>query len=81
MKLTQLLESGVGNEAVSPNIQVKGGSTISFSSLKDLAEEYLLALATAHEVVAEKNKEGKVFYQGPSPDEITLVDAAKDMNI
>jgi len=38
-----------------------------------------LALSTAHEVVAEKDKNGKVKYQGPSPDEITLVDAARDM--
>jgi hypothetical protein len=37
----------------------------------------LTALAVAHEVVAEVDKKGKTFYQGPSPDEITLVDAAK----
>lgn len=30
-------------------------------------------------MVADTNKEGKIVYQGPSPDEITLVDAAKDM--
>ena len=31
-------------------------------------------------MVAEKDKKGVSFYQGPSPDEITLVDAAKAMN-
>lgn len=40
-----------------------------------------MVLATAHEVVADKNKEGKVVYQGPSPDEISLVDAARDMQV
>lgn len=34
-------------------------------------------MAVAHEVVAEINKKGLKFYQGPSPDEITLVDAAR----
>jgi magnesium-transporting ATPase (P-type) len=33
----------------------------------------------AHEVVADVNKKGEKIYQGPSPDEITLVDAARDM--
>ena len=52
---------------------------MSFRSIKDVAEEYLTALAITHEVVAEIDKQGKKFYQGPSPDEITLVDAARDM--
>jgi phospholipid-transporting ATPase len=45
--------------------------------LKSLSQEYLTALALAHEVVAEHDKTGKIIYQGPSPDEITLVAAAK----
>lgn len=36
-----------------------------------------MALSTAHEVVAEPNKNGDIIYQGPSPDEISLVEAAK----
>ena len=47
-KLTKLLENGSGNEGLSQSIQVRGGSTISFNNLKDLAEEYLMVLATAH---------------------------------
>ena len=47
--------------------------------MRELAEEYLTALAITHEVVSETNKKGKKFYQGPSPDEITLVDAAREM--
>ena len=30
--------------------------------------------------MSEKNKDGLVIYQGPSPDEIALVDAAKSMD-
>lgn len=45
-----------------------GGQFLPFRSIKDLAEEYLAALAITHEVVAEVDKQGKKFYQGPSPD-------------
>lgn len=47
--------------------------------MKELAEEYLTVLSVAHEVVADTNKKGEKIYQGPSPDEITLVDAAREM--
>lgn len=39
----------------------------------------MTALAIAHEVVVATDKEGVVKYQGPSPDEIALVDTAKAM--
>lgn len=55
----------------------EGNQSVAFKQMKDLAEEYLIALAVTHEVVAETDKNGRKFYQGPSPDEITLVDAAK----
>ena len=58
---------------------MRGGQSISFSSLKSLAEEFFIALSTAHEVVADVDKSGKLIYQGPSPDEISLVDAAKEI--
>lgn len=35
------------------------------------------ALSLAHQVMPDKDKKGKKIYQGPSPDEITLVDGAK----
>ena len=41
--------------------------------MKDLADEYMKALALAHQVVADVDKKGNKIYQGPSPDEITLV--------
>ena len=78
--LTKLIDTGAGDDRLSHPISIKGGSTITFNTRKELAEEYLLALATAHEVVAERDeKTKKLKYQGPSPDEITLVEAAKDM--
>ena len=45
--------------------------------MNQLAHEYLKALSLAHEVIAQKDESGKSTYQGPSPDEITLVDAAR----
>lgn len=52
--------------------------TLTFNSRRALAGEYFTALALAHEVIPQKDdKTGKLIYQGPSPDEITLVDAAR----
>ena len=71
--------SGTG-PGLSVGIVVKnreGGEQIQFRNQKDLSEEYLKILALAHEVVADTNKQGEKIYQGPSPDEITLVDAAR----
>lgn len=80
-ELKSLVEKGANNIAVK-DVFVKnreGGQEISFRQMKELADEYLTALAITHEVVAETDKKGKKFFQGPSPDEITLVDAARDM--
>ena len=52
---------------------------VNLNSLKDVAVEYMKALSMAHEVVSDVDKVGNKIYQGPSPDEITLVDAAKEM--
>ena len=57
----------------------EGRQSIQFRQQKDLAEEYLTILSLAHEVVAETDKKGQKLYQGPSPDEISLVDAAREM--
>jgi magnesium-transporting ATPase (P-type) len=46
----------------------------------DLVRECLMLLASAHECVLETDEEtGETRYQGPSPDEIALVDAARRM--
>lgn len=43
----------------------------------DLAKEFFLLLSTCHDCLLDVNEEGISSYQGQSPDEITLVDAAK----
>lgn len=53
---------------------------INLTTIKDLSNEYMKALSMAHEVVADTDKNGEKIYQGPSPDEITLVDAAREMD-
>lgn len=73
------MTKGTNNIEVN-NVFVKnreGNQTITFRKMGELTDEYLTALSIAHEVVAETDKKGKKFYQGPSPDEITLVDAAR----
>lgn len=53
-----------------------------FTSQKQLVTEFIKVLALAHECVPEfvtkDDGEKIVFYQGPSPDEVTLVDFAKN---
>ncbi|KAL4445931.1 hypothetical protein ABPG74_010923 [Tetrahymena malaccensis] len=46
---------------------------------KQLANELLMLLSTCHECVLQQGKDGRKSYQGPSPDEISLVDAANHM--
>ena len=48
--------------------------------MRELAEEYFILLGLTHEVVPEKNKFGANIYMGPSPDEVALVDAAREMD-
>ena len=50
----------------------EGGQALTFDTTRALGIEYLTALSIAHEVVAQ-HENGKLVYQGPSPDEITLV--------
>lgn len=74
------MEKGANNSEVRDVfVRSKEGQGFAFKQLKDLAEEYLTALSVAHEVVTETDKKGRQFYQGPSPDEIALVEAARDM--
>ena len=79
-RLKKLLAYGVGNKNISPSIVVKdseGETMINLNTIKDLSNEYMKALSMGHEVVADTDKKGEKIYQGPSPDEITLVDAAR----
>ena len=45
---------------------------------KDLIDEFMKVLSLAHECVREKVKDDFV-YRGPSPDEVQLVEFAKDV--
>ncbi|CAD8146015.1 unnamed protein product [Paramecium octaurelia] len=47
----------------------------------DLVKENLMLLATCHECVLEQQEDKTFIYQGPSPDEIALVDAARRLNV
>jgi phospholipid-transporting ATPase len=80
--LKKLLANGSGDGGLYSEITVRnreGDDQITFKRKRELAEEYFLVLGLAHEVITETNKRGEVIYQGPSPDEIALVDAAKSM--
>ena len=79
-KLTKLVNNGENDESLRFPLKItdkSGGNEIVFNKKSEIANEYLQVLALAHEVVADKNKQGDKIYQGPSPDEITLVDAAR----
>jgi phospholipid-transporting ATPase len=61
-------------------IQVESkGKSHKIATSQELADEYMLILSLAHECVVETDKNGDFKYQGPSPDEITLVEASKNM--
>lgn len=80
-ELRGLVTKGHNNASVSEVFarNREGSQIVAFSHMRELAEEYLIAMAVTHEVVAEYDKAGKQIYQGPSPDEISLVEAARDM--
>jgi len=50
-------------------------------NLGNLVEEFMLSLSLCHDCILEKDKndENNFYYQGPSPDEITLVDTARHL--
>jgi len=59
-----------------------GKVSYSLPTQLDLIKEYFNVLGFTHECIVEKNKDPEdktLYYQGPSPDEITLVDAAYHM--
>ena len=49
---------------------------IPFSSINEAAEQFFINIIINHDVLIEKNTKGEICFQGPSPDEITLVSAA-----
>lgn len=53
-----------------------GKQKIELKTQHDLVDYFFFLLASAHECLYLVDKSGDPTYQGPSPDEITLVDAA-----
>ena len=49
--------------------------------MQHLMQEFMLSLSLCHDCILEPDKESpeNFNYQGPSPDEITLVDAARHL--
>lgn len=62
-------------------VSQNGKAAKKFSNQKELVCEFMKVLSLAHECVPEsvtKSDGTKItFFQGPSPDEVTLVDFAK----
>lgn len=62
-------------------ISSNGKVKLNFKTQRDLLVEFFKVLSLAHECVPETVTKGDgtkvTFYQGPSPDEVTLVDFAK----
>jgi magnesium-transporting ATPase (P-type) len=79
----KILSTGADDRALSQGITVQnreGTDKINFKKMRELAEEYFILLALTHEVVPDVNKFGQKIYMGPSPDEVALVDAAREMD-
>ena len=55
---------------------VSGKSVFSLNNLAEIARHFLMTISLCHECIIESNG---VSYQGPSPDEVTLVDAARHL--
>ena len=78
-KLRSLLMGDKGQKLNMKVRSTRGFANITFDSQRALVQEFLTLLSTAHECVPELTRiNGKTnyIYQGPSPDEITLVDFA-----
>lgn len=84
--LVNLIKEKKGNANLNLKLKsVDGKSEIIFNSQYDLVNEFFTLLGSAHECILNKttnidfNDLSSLKYAGPSPDEITLVDAAKYM--
>ncbi|KAL4486127.1 hypothetical protein ABPG72_012180 [Tetrahymena utriculariae] len=79
--LNELLAEAKHDSIVDLQLKSEDGkSSYIIKTQRDLACEYWKLLGTAHECIIQRDKEtNEIDYQGPSPDEITLVDAARHM--
>lgn len=79
--LDKTLRNEIYTELNYPVVSSNGKIRLNFKTQRDLVLEFFKVLSLAHECVPEtiKKEDGSkvTFYQGPSPDEVTLVDFAK----
>lgn len=73
-----------GGASISTSVKSKGGNkTLAFSNQRELVQEFFKVLSLAHDCDVEhftdKNGERKKFFNGPSPDEVALVEFASSM--
>lgn len=77
------LEKGVLDPNPPVNLSItnsRGEEKIVYKEQIELVNEFFFLLSVCHDCLMERNQEtGDVTYQGESPDEITLVDAAMNM--
>jgi len=80
-RLQHVLESE-HTENVNYNIlNGEGEEALELLTQKDLALEFMQSVATCHECLAEKLKNGTITYQGQSQDEVRLVETASDVGV
>ena len=69
-----LLKFLQNNISTSKNVNYQKG--IPFNSIHEACEHFFINIIINHDVLIEKNNANEITFQGPSPDEITLVSAA-----
>ena len=62
------------NKSSSNNVNYQKG--IPFNNIQEACEHFFINIIINHDVLIEKNQANEITFQGPSPDEITLVSAA-----
>lgn len=84
-RLRKLIKAGTGNSMEMEGFPVRfndrsGQTVFEINNQKELVHEMLQMMATCHECIIERKKEtGYIHYQGQSPDEIAIVDAARHL--
>eukprot|EP00742_Colponemidia_sp_Colp-10_P004432 GILJ01004732.1.p1 GENE.GILJ01004732.1~~GILJ01004732.1.p1 ORF type:complete len:1202 (-),score=174.20 GILJ01004732.1:68-3673(-) len=65
------------SDPVTPISEFRGLSSL--KTQRDVVNEFWTAMSVCHTVIPETDADGEFNYQGSSPDEVTLADAAKRM--
>ncbi|CAD8163492.1 unnamed protein product [Paramecium pentaurelia] len=81
-ELINIIDGKNSKTTASVNLVLKSKdnkSQITINNQKELVDYYFFLLSSAHECIIQYDQDKNTSYQGPSPDEITLVDAAARM--